>query len=146
MDRRENMPRFNTRKGLPPHIKKPDALLSLQWWGAELYFVNESDEVLELVRAEPWGFCGELALESDVVFQYKTINPKEGVKVYDAPDPIDAMYDDFIQGIYIYVKSEKLGSLRITPKLTKNWMREQALIFEDMKEAGSISVVKWASE
>ena len=143
MDRRENMPRFNTRKGLPPHIDKPDALLSLQWLGGELYFINESDEVLELVRAKEWGFCGELALQSDIVFEYKTIKSNEGVKVYDAPDPTDGMYGDFIKGIYIYVKSEKLGSIRISPKHTYKGMIDQALILENMKETGSVIVVEW---
>ncbi len=109
---------------------------------SSLYLVNESNEVLKSVKAEPWGFSGELTLESDKEYVYEDVQPNEGVLVYEPLKDDGIYYSDFVTGMYIWVESEELGKIRINPKVFKNGVEEQVLMYEDLTTPRMVMVNK----
>jgi len=137
MNRRPNMKGYEYNEAVKknPAIVKRKIRLSLMDMGGSMYLVNDSDETLKNVKAREWGFSGELSLQNDNDFIYENVLPKEGVLVYGPTTIEDDDYifrSDFTTGIYIYVESNELGNIRITPKtITKRGFLEQPLIFMD---------------
>ena len=130
-----------------PAIIKKKIKLSLQKIDNKFYLVNGSNEVLKKVKAENWGFCDDLVMEDDTLLEYENVEPNEGVLVYE-PIKDDGIYwSDFVIGIYIYVVSEQLGSIRITPHVIgKNKFLEQPLMFDDNTAKRYVSIVKYNEE
>ena len=133
---------YNENIRYNPAVIKKRVRLSLMQIDGKLYLVNESDEILKKVRSEIWGFCGEVTMEDNTSLLYEDIVPNEGVLVYQEIEDDGIYWSDFNIGIYLYVQSEKLGSIRITPKSSKKLgIPEQPLIFDDFTSKNSVSVI-----
>ncbi len=143
MNRIQNIGKFEENPNIlrSPSIKKRITRLSLVGSGS-LYLVNESDEVLKSVKAEPWGFSGELTLESDREYVYDNVQPNEGVLVYEPLVDDGIYYSDFVTGMYIWVESEELGNIRINPKVFKNGVEKQVLMYEDLTTPRLVTVTE----
>ena len=129
-----------------PSIPKRFALLSLVDGYDGLYFVNESSEVLKSVSASPWGFSGELMLQKDEDYFYEEIQAYEGVLVQkkmtqEEYEKNPYYYKDFIEGLYISVVSDNLGSIRITPD-SKYSVNEQILMYTDLGSPSRVMISK----
>ena len=133
MNRIQNIEKFKENPNIlrSPAVKRKKTRLSLVG-RSSLYLVNESDEVLKKVKAEPWGFSGELTLESDREYVYEDVQPNEGILVYEPLEDDGIYYSDFVTGMYIYIESGALGSIRINPKVFKKSVEEQVLMYEDL--------------
>ena len=94
----------------------------------DVYFVNESDEILDEVSSEGWGFVGVSSTMNNPQFTYKSVNPGEAVKI----DTFNIQTDsDFILGTTIYVTSKNIGKVKFKPKPGKGQILEQPLLWED---------------
>ncbi len=125
-----------------PAVIKKKLRLSLMQVDDKLYLVNESDEVLKKVRSEIWGFTGEITMQDDTSYLYEDVEPNEGVLAFKPIEDDGIYWSDFEIGIYLYVESEKLGSIRITPKSGKKiGLQEQPLIFDDFTSKDSVSII-----
>ena len=146
MNRRSNMKGYEYDDAVKknPAIVKRKIRLSLMNMDGSMYLVNEGDETLKSVKATEWGFSGELSLQNDNDFIHEDILPNEGVLVYEPTSIEDNDYifrSDFTIGMYIYVESNELGNIRITPKtINKRGLIEQPLIFMNGTSPRSVIV------
>lgn len=116
----------------PPRPKRK-ALFSLIAYGDELYFVNDSDEVLKRVSTESSGFFNvdnemTVGLEKNPDYSYADILPSEAVKVEEYDKVLDS---DFVLGLDIFIESEKFGKIHIRPKSYKGGVQSQPLMWDD---------------
>ena len=94
----------------------------------DVYFVNESDEILDEVSSEGWGFVGVSSTVDNPQFTYENVLPGEAVKI----DTFNFQTDsDFVLGTTIYVTSKNLGKVKFKPKPGKGRIPEQPLLWED---------------
>ena len=113
--------------------RKPFCWLARE--GDDLYFINETDEVLTTVTTSSGGYC---TADDDVVsmsenngYTYKSVQPKEAVKI----DELDDFFDgDFILQSYVSVESEKLGSLELRSSPEKGGSRGNEVLLWDTGE------------
>jgi len=113
----------------PPRPIKRDVMFSLMSYQGGLYFVNGSEDVLDIVSSESFGFVLDSALDTKVKFHYAEVKPGESVKV----EEYDDFYDlDFVLGLEIYIESKSIGKLKIKPPSGKGGVKKQELIFKDM--------------
>ena len=125
--------------GLPMPPRKPETRNPKFWLdrdGDDLYFINDSEEILDLVSAATGGFqtCDDavLTVGSNNDYVYENVMPKEAVKI----EEFDPFYDsDFILQVYIDVKSKNEGSLAIQSPAEKGGIKEAVLMW-DTGEAG----------
>ncbi len=113
----------------PPRPIKREIIFSLMKYKDALYFVNGSDETLDVVSSESFGFVENLSLEKNPKFLYKNIKPNESVKVEEYDDYFDL---DFVLGFYLFIESKNLGKVKITPSPAKGGVVLQELLFKDM--------------
>jgi hypothetical protein len=136
---------YNEAVKANPAIVKKEMKLSLVKMGTSIFLVNGSDEILDSIRAEEWGFCGEISLQNTNDFFYEDVLPNEAVLVYEQPSPKDDNYiflSDFTLGTNIYIESKSLGNIRISPKtIAKTGIVAQPLIFEDSSSPRSVRVI-----
>ncbi len=121
----------------PPRPIKRDVTFSLMSHKDGLYFVNGSDEILDIVSSESFGFVSDSALETELKFYYEEVKPGESIKVEEHDDFYDL---DFVLGFEIYIESKSLGKLKIKPPMGKGGVNEQELIFNDMTTKRYVSV------
>ncbi len=105
-------------------VDTPSGVMS----NTDVYFVNESDEILDEVSSEGWGFVGVSSTVDNPQFTYKSVNPGEAVKI----DTFNIQTDsDFVLGTTVYVTSKNLGKVKFKPKPGKGQIPEQPLLWED---------------
>lgn len=127
MDKRVGM--FNLP--LPPRpLEKRTPLLWFARNGGELYLVNHSNEVLDVVRASSGGFQSvddDVMCRSDgEVHEYTQVGMGDAVLL----EEYDGFYDlDFILQINVQLKSEKLGSIEFTSGANKGGVTESVLLW-----------------
>jgi len=125
-------------------IVKKKVRLSLQQIDNKFYLVNESNEILKNVKAENWGFCNEATVQDDTSNLYENVEPNEGVLVFEHIKDDAIYWSDFVVGIYIYIESKQLGSIRITPHVrNKNQFFEQPLMFDDNTTKRYVSITRY---
>ena len=112
----------------PPRPIQREVIFSLMKHEGALYFVNDSDEVLETVSSDSFGFVEDASLEGNPHFLYKDVKPGESVKVEEYDDYYDL---DYVLGFYIYIESNALGRVKITPPFAKGGVRPQPLLYKD---------------
>jgi len=121
----------------PPRPIKREVLFSLMKYEGALYFVNGSDEVLETVSSDSFGFVGDAPLVKNPNFLYQDVKSGESVKV----EEYDNYYDlDFILGFKIYIHSSSLGKIIITPPMSKGGVIAQPLFYKDGTTPRYVSV------
>jgi len=131
--------------GLPMPYRKPE-LRKPKFWldrdGGELYFINDSEEVLDFISTSTGGFA---TFDDDVVtvgntgYTYKDVMPQEAVKI----EEFDGYYDlDFVLQVIIYLKSKNEGDLQISPPAKKGGIGETILIWDTGEVAKAVGITK----
>ena len=111
----------------PPRPIKREVVFSLMKYEGALYFVNDSDEVLETVSSDSCGYVLDASIDGPK-FLYKDVKPGESVKV----EEYDNYYDlDYVLGFYLYIKSNSLGKIKIIPPFKKGGVAPQPLLYKD---------------
>lgn len=113
----------------PPRTIKREVLFSLLNYKGALYFVNESDETLDVVSSDSFGLIEDSALEKNPKYYYENVKPNESVKVEEYDDYYDL---DYLLGFDIYIKSKTLGNIKITPPPKKGGVISQELVYKDL--------------
>ena len=99
----------------------------------ELYFVNRTDETLELVHASAGGFA---TTDDDVI----AMTPANGGKRFENVEPngermvdlYDMIFDsDFAITLYITVKSRRLGAMKFSVSYPRHTYFEGPLYYDD---------------
>lgn len=116
----------------PAETRKP--LLWLARNGNELYFVNSSDETIDLILADTGGFQtvddDVMTISSDSAYEYQNVLPGDAVKV----EEFDGFYDlDFVLQVVIKLKSKKFGSIEIITPAKKGGIGEIVLLWDTGK-------------
>ncbi|XKH61597.1 hypothetical protein LG290_07780 [Halomonas sediminis] len=126
--------------------KRPGFWLELSGGRKEgdLYFINDSEDVLDYVKAEPAEYMtadeDTLTLEAEGV-TYHDVLPHEAVKI----DEFDGVYDlDMVFQISLEVKSKAHGKMRIRTPSEKGFIPRQELLW-DNGDPGKHFVVEQAS-
>ena len=102
------------------------------------------EEILKKVKAENWGYGDVLTMEDDTLYIYENVEPNEGVLVYESIKDAEIYWSDFVIGIYIYIESKQLGSIRINPHVrNKNQFFEQPLMFDDNTTKRYVDIVEY---
>lgn len=123
----------------PPRAVERDVMFSLMNYKGSLYFVNDSNETLDVVSSESFGFILDSSLEGSPKFYYENVKPNESVKV----EEYDDFYDlDYVLGFDIFIQSANLGQVKIVPPPKKGGVREQELLYKDMNTPSRVSFVK----
>ena len=143
IDKRPNPfgpPGWYPRPYRKPELRKPKYWLARD--GGELYFVNNTDEVLDFVSSETGGF---ITADDDVScvggsgYSYNKVMPLEAVKI----EEFDGYYDlDFVIGVTIFVKSKKEGSLKIQSPSAKGGVGETVLLWDTGEEGKFVLIHK----
>lgn len=110
----------------PPRPIKKEVLFSLMNCNGTLYFVNVSDETLDVVSSDSFGLIEDSALIKNPKYYYENVKPNESVKVKEYDDL------DYILGYDIYIKSKTLGNIKITPPPKKGGVISQELVYKDL--------------
>ena len=118
-----------TYRAFPPRTIKREVLFSLVKYNSALYFVNGSDEILNIVASNSFGFIEDDTLEKNPKFYYENIKPNKGVKVEEYDDYYDC---DFLLGLNIFIESKRLGKIKIQPSINKGGVKPQELAFKDI--------------
>ena len=121
----------------PPEKKKP-----LFWvtrsepveMKSEVYLINDSGEILDEVAANSGGFASAddeiIPASSKTKYTYNNVQPGEAVKI----EEYDLVFDsDFVFGISVQIKSEKLGELELNTPSVKGGTREAVLMWNTME-------------
>ena len=113
----------------PAETRKP--LLWLARKGNELYFVNSTDETIDLILADTGGYQtlddDVMIISSDGAYEYQNVLPGDAVKV----EEFDGFYDlDFVLQVGIKLKSKKLGSIEILTPAKKGGVGETILLWD----------------
>lgn len=112
----------------PPRPMKKEVVFSLMNYNDGLYFVNGSDEILDTVSSDSFGFILDSSLENNPRFFYENVKPGESVKV----EEYDGFYDlDYFLGFEIYIKSNSFGKVKIIPPMRKGGVIAQPLMYKD---------------
>lgn len=108
----------------PPRVVHREVIFSLMTYGRAsmeygqaLYFVNGSDEILDVVSSD-----------NNPSFLYKKVLPNESVKV----EEYDGFYDlDYLLGFSLYIESKRYGKIKIKPPAKKGGLKKQPLLYAD---------------
>jgi len=118
----------------PSAINKPDKkpLFWLDRDGEELYFINDSDEILDIVKTITGGFSTAdddvVTVSDDNGYYYEKVKPGEAVKV----DEFDYIFDsDFVLQTRIYLESESHGKIELVAPAEKGGVEEIVLMWDD---------------
>ncbi len=101
--------------------------------GRELYFVNDSDETLEFVKAEDGGFTsvddGAVSVwtKEGKGFLYRDVLPREAVKVAEFDDYYDL---DYLLAVSVIIKSPVRGVVKLSTPLEKGGTKECVLLYD----------------
>ncbi len=125
--------------GFPP--RKHDMRMPIFWLtrkGNDLFFVNDSDETLDLVTTESGSFqtCDDavMGISSDEGYRYSDVKPHEAVKVEEYDDFYDT---DFLLQVSIFVQSKTRGNFLMRTLPQKGGVSELVLFWET-DETGKI--------
>ena len=96
----------------------------------ELYLVNSSEEILDLVIANSGGFQtvdeDVMTIASNDKYEYTNVKPNSAVKV----EEYDGFYDlDYVLQVSISIKSKKLGCIDILSPAKKGGVQETVLLW-----------------
>ena len=101
--------------------------------GRDLFFVNDSNETLDFVKAEDGGFitCDDEVVntwtEEGKGYRYNDVLPKEAVKVAEFDDYYDL---DYVLSVSITIKSASRGVLNFSTPLEKGGIKECVLLYD----------------
>ena len=113
----------------PPRPIKREVLFSLMYEGPQIYFVNDSNEILNKVSANIRGFVGEGSVTNISDRIYIDVKPGESVML----DEYDMLLDsDFTLGLFIDVESNKYGKMSINSKMGKGGVPSQVRMYKDL--------------
>jgi len=109
--------------------------------GGELYFVNESDEILDFVNADSGGFItfddGVAPVSNKTGYSYIDVKPNEAVKI----EEYDGYYDlDYVLQVVMQVKSENLGNIEILSPSQKGGVEETVLLWDSGDTGNNVSI------
>ena len=95
----------------------------------DLYFINQSNEVINQVSTASLGFLTVedtvYTPEKDQSCTYKDVLPGEGILIENYDD--SRVYDGYMLGLYIYINNE----YRISPRSHKGGVQNQILVYGD---------------
>lgn len=117
----------------PPRDKQT-VLYSLMSYKGDLYFVNDSKEVLKHVSSSLFSFMtvdddDVLTTTDNIGFSYDNVLSNEAVKIESYDPEVDC---DYMSGLNLYVESNTFGKLEIRPRsFTKGGIKPQVLMYED---------------
>jgi len=135
--------------GFPLPPRKPELRKPLLWVAIEsaqedfiddIYLVNSSDEVLEVVISNTGGFqtCDDDILTmSSKGFEYKNVANGDAVKVGEYHQILDS---DYVLQLSLTITT-KHGVIEITPQAEKGGFKEVVLLW-DTKEVGKGVTIK----
>lgn len=140
------MDKRKSKFGGPMTPRKAELRHPLLWLardGNELYFVNSSDETLDLVTAGTGGFQ---SVDDDCInvssvnkYEYKNVKPNDAIKV----EEFDGFYDlDYVLQVSIQVKSNNLGNIEIFSPSKKGGIGEAILIWDTMENGKNVWIKK----
>ena len=106
----------------------------------DLYFINESQEVLDYVMVEPAGYMTAdddvLTLEAKGTI-YHDVLPHEAVKI----EAFDGYYDlDMVFQITLEVKSKTYGKIRFRTPPEKGYIPRQELLWDNGEPGKHVTV------
>lgn len=135
--------------GLPLPPRKPETRVPILWIARqdnELYLVNSSNEILDLVSTSTGGFQTAdddvLTVSDNTGYEYKKVKHNEAVKI----EEYDAYYDlDFVLQVIVKVQSEKLGCLEIFTPAKKGGIEETVLLWNTGESGKHVSIGKCKS-
>lgn len=117
--------------GFPP--RNPDNRTPVFWvacYQNEVYFVNNSHEILDYVRTEVAGVqtCDdEIFTISDTDYSYQNVKPNDAVKI----DEFDEINDsDYLLQISLVIKSKKHGEVHMRTSPVKGGFCESVLLWD----------------
>ena len=127
----------------PPY--KKETRIPLYWLarkGLELFFVNSSEETLDLVSVHTGGCVtsddSAVSITDDVGYTYHDVKPNEAVKV----DEYDDFYDlDFLLQVSLRIESKKEGVLNILTWPQKGGIGETIIMWSN-GESGKVTITK----
>lgn len=119
----------------PPRVVHREVIFSLMTYGRAsmehgqaLYFVNSSNEILDVVSSDIGGFMGSISSDNNPSFLYKNVLPNESVKV----EEYDGFYDlDYLLGFSLSIESKRYGKIKIKPPAKKGGLKKQPLLYAD---------------
>lgn len=124
------------------HCKR-ESRIPLFWLarkGQELYFVNNSDEILDVVSTHTGGCetCDNevVRISDDVGFTYRSVKPNEAVKV----DEYDEFYDlEYLLQLSLRIESKTQGCINILTRPAKGSIEEVILLW-NTGESGDVTI------
>lgn len=126
----------------PPKPKR-DIKYALVREHNDVYFINQSNEVIKQVSTASFGFLTEddtvYSPENNTEYTYEDVQPGEGVLVENYND--DRAFYDYMLGLYIYIKN-KDGQFRINVNSHKGGVKSQILMYADGTTPRFISIHK----
>lgn len=138
MDKRKD------RLGQPLPPRKPELRKPIFWLnrdGNELYFVNNSDEILDIVSASTGGIqvWGDeiITVSTKSGYTYSNVEPQEAVKI----ESFNPFHDlDYILQVEIFVRSIEHGSKVIKSPPKKGGVGEVILLWNTGEEGSYVSI------
>lgn len=118
---------------IPPRraeTRKPLLWLALD--GNELYFVNSSDETIDLLQAGAYGYQtvdkeDVISLSNDNAYEYQNVLAGDAVKI----DEYDGHFDlDYILQVVIKFKSKKLGRCEVITPAHRGGVVETIILWD----------------
>jgi len=115
--------------------------------GHDLYFVNDTSEVLISASTSTGGFTtaddDTVTLQNDNEPMYRLVQPGEGVKIRE----FDGYYDlDYLFQARVYVVSPTLGKLLLISKIDKGSIPDQVLLWDSLEPDRHSRVVWYDDE
>ena len=125
----------------PIEDKKPVFWLELSGRKkGDLYFINDSQDVLDYIKVEPAGY---MTADDDVLTLdaketiYHAVQPHEAVKIGE----FDGYYDlDMVFQIYLEVKSKTYGKIRFRTPPEKGYIPRQELLWDNGEPGKHVTV------
>lgn len=126
----------------PHRIGKPETRKPYLWvkrsasiqLESDLFLINDSGEVLEEVISNIYGFVTSdedvHPFSSKASYSYKNVQPGEAVKVEEYNEMLDS---DFVLGLSVQVKSNRLGEIEISIMSTKGGIGEIVLLWDTLE-------------
>lgn len=135
------------RFGLSMPPRKPDLRLPLYWLaskGAEVYFVNNTDETLNSVSTSTNGFVtcdDEVAPVSSEGYEYQNILPKEAIKIEEFDEVLDS---DFSFQLSLKINSPRHGLIHLLSPLDMKNSLDVVLLWNTAEAGKHVSITSGA--